>query len=919
MNRDSDIVYDLVTSKYKIADRNRMAKMRFLNEMKNGKSDQIKRRDSEPSMAQTEKAEGQKFDLSVPGTPVSSRYIQGLRFNAKNIDSDSENEDNDEHDGTIQKQSLKYQSVLAEGLKQFTADMEKLQSDTDTESCDPLQKYFEESDKKKTYRRDFAEVVSEFHPKKKEPAVKARVDRYFQESARRNSFRRDFSEVIESFDPRNPNKRDIFVDLNVPGTPISSRLIAAERKVDIDVEKTNGTVANELIAKTETPTANINESQTSIIAGTPPLVDNSVENNIQLLGKLIETENPLIEHETIELKIIGEEDNDIKDEPLIIVRSDTSAVGAVEPPVENVPTDVKEELISVTDHGVKETNASVPGTPVSSRNIPSMRNNQNYIETDDSDSEDGDETHESKQIKTLAQEVVHEIENLVQKSFDDDDRQEIVLEELKKLTLENNSNTVEQQKGEKLTTTDDVKANNSMLIKNEDREPVGIKIKAENSSLINLGVSELLTDTESDGIVLEELKKVKVNIVTDEMNQQNNDVKLLSSDDAEVGNNELISLVDPNLSAIELNRQAIDTNPVETSADTVNDYLQTSTKERYFHRTFTEVEDFNEKVLLETREKINKYFEESKEKKSLTRSFTEAVNYIEPKIDIEQLLKPGTPVSSEAVMSIKKKEELKANVVEIKIDPEVARANEIFRKAQEALHQEHEPKDFKVENYFKESEERKTLKRNFSEVVEEINKPKLEQQKKNPEIEKYFEQSAAEGTFRRQFSQVAQTIPPQVKDILTDEKHVKEAMTEAPFHFQRSQSRNNSVSSNCSDDDDALPRKPRKHGKKFGIDKYFAASLYRTAYQKSNSRRQSKDDNDDTNDVNELKIVESDVVFGEALPLRAASETFERKDHNDVNENQTAEFWREFLKPYTLNLQTDIVTRDDLINNRTLE
>jgi hypothetical protein len=62
--RDSAIVYELVTSKYKIAQRNRLAKLRFLNEMKG-----IKRRDSEPSLVDDEpKVSVKKFDLSVPGT-----------------------------------------------------------------------------------------------------------------------------------------------------------------------------------------------------------------------------------------------------------------------------------------------------------------------------------------------------------------------------------------------------------------------------------------------------------------------------------------------------------------------------------------------------------------------------------------------------------------------------------------------------------------------------------------------------------------------------------------------------------------------------------------------------------------------------------------------------------------------------------
>lgn len=162
--KDSAIVYELVTSKYKIAQRNRVAKLKFLNEMKSGG---VKRRGSEPASAQTEKENNGRLDLSVPGTPVSSRYVTSLRkLNNKNSfdsDSETENEDTDNGLDAIDNPS-KFQAALEDGLKKFTADMEKLQDD---KSHDPLRKYFEDSDRKRTFRRDFSEVVSEFPIKKK--------------------------------------------------------------------------------------------------------------------------------------------------------------------------------------------------------------------------------------------------------------------------------------------------------------------------------------------------------------------------------------------------------------------------------------------------------------------------------------------------------------------------------------------------------------------------------------------------------------------------------------------------------------------------------------------------------------------------------------------------------------------------------
>lgn len=71
--------------------------------------------------------------------------------------------------------------------------------------------------------------------------------------------------------------------------------------------------------------------------------------------------------------------------------------------------------------------------------------------------------------------------------------------------------------------------------------------------------------------------------------------------------------------------------------------------------------------------------------------------------------------------------------------------------------------------------------------------------------------------------------------------------------------------------------------------------------------------------------MEDEDVFGETDLLRRHEfqhddETPVTQGPNDVNENQTVQFWRDFLKPYNLNLQTEItITKDDLLNNRTLE
>ena len=787
--KDSAVVYELVTSKYKIAQRNRVAKMQFLNNAL--KSGVMKRRDSEPSFANTEKTEVQRFDISVPGTPVSSRYVASLtKKNYKTFDSDSENEDNtDDNDGAKDKAS-QYHSVLEASLKKFTDDMENLQHDDDSLSHDPLKKYFEESDRTKTYRRNFSEVVSEFPIQKKEPETIEKVERYFQESERMNSFKRDFSDVFQTYDPRNPSGREQFTELNRIGTPISSRLIATEKlssaienesKKDI---KISSEIEIEIVENGKNSQVHLNSN--GIKNDVTPIDSEAIGNGNAL--KIIEDDEVVVEKETEKEEAMTSSDEKIVEKPTYLKRSDS--VSSV---------------------------VSVPGTPISSRDLCVLRN-QNYIDTDDSGSEDEEEsvTYDSIEIKTLAQEFVHEIECLVQKTFDDD-RQEIVLEELKKITIEN----VYSGEKEKLSAAEG-ESDEKLIIHEEQRD-----------------------DSNPDGLV----------------------------------------------------------NKVEA-------YFEKSEKANTYTRTFSEVENFNE-VSNEVKQKVENYFKESEEKKSLTRPFSQVFNYVKPKIDVEQLLKPGTPVSSTDLDCLKKKN--KRNSVDS--DPEVLRGQEALKKAQDAL--QIDKKEFIVDDYFKQSQERQTYQRSFSEVLDETNKS---QKNKNPEIEKYFDESDAQNTFQRPFSQAIQSVAPRVDEILKEEEEPESK--NLPLHYQRS-SRASSISSNCSDlSESENQRKPKKHGKKYGIDKYFATSLYRTAYHRSNSRRTSRDGE---NNHEELKILEDEDVFGETDLLRQHTfqhddETAVTRNTNDVNGNQTVQFWRDFLKPYNLNLQSEItITKDDLLNNRTLE
>jgi hypothetical protein len=143
-----------------------------------------------------------------------------------------------------------------------------------------------------------------------------------------------------------------------------------------------------------------------------------------------------------------------------------------------------------------------------------------------------------------------------------------------------------------------------------------------------------------------------------------------------------------------------------------------------------------------------------------------------------------------------------------------------------------------------------------------------------------------------------------MKDILIEEAKKKRT------------SRTSSISSATSDADGEHPRSNKK-AKKYTVDKYFAASLYRTAYHRMLSERRGSEPN------KRLAILEDEYVFGETDLLRGSvfqndDETPIRSGEGEQNfDQQNVQFWRDFLKPYNLNLPTDIVMRDELIDKYT--
>lgn len=759
MSQDGELVYELVTTKYKIAEKNRIAKYRFLNkaERKN-ESAVINRRGSEPlSNTTMESNVNEKIDYSVPGTPVSSRNIEQLRKHYKNIESDSEDEGNLNDQIVISSKAVN-SVLLEETLKKFTADMEELQRQATAVnvSCDEQKKldtYFVESDKKNTYRREFSDVAGtiDFGPK---PSNKAKVDQYFQDSIRMNSFKREFP--METFDPQS-NK---FYNLSIPGTPISSRFI--------DTPKHNNLIDTESEASNDESNDNSDDSDEERADG-----EESDDNlSIVTLKNSHEDINEIEQH----CNGVTESQQTVIDEQI-----EASVEEIIKEPTTVTPVIESKQLVCeiiVKDEKGLKIDITVPGTPVSSRRVSTISTGTCSLDDDDYSSQDD----YNIQVKQLANECVNVIEDLLQKVLDGEQKSAPEVLNIIKAGNEN---------------SEEVKATTDVINKN------------------------IISSTSSEQHTVATL------------------------------NNEATSLE-------LLNRESSE------NYQNIQNYLEKSSLENSYQRTFSEVEKFNE-PLPGAKRKINEYFEQSEQKMTFQRPFSEVFSYlvnVEPNIKATDLTIPGTPISSQQIMSLKEEPQS-----EVPITPQC-----------------NEP--FSANDYFTESLNRNTFQRSFSETVDKMGMPIVN--KNSEEINNYFTFSDQQKSYQRTFSEAIQEMPSRIEDILLDpvqESQLKGKVTNGDVKKERTLSVCSNQSNKSIDDN----RPSKLYGKKYGIDKYFATSLYRTAYHRSTtSRRQSTDDdNDDITDElgadNTLNIFEDERAF-------------DGQDHfNEAKVRQT-QFWKDFMK-----------------------
>ncbi|XP_029723514.2 uncharacterized protein LOC115264193 [Aedes albopictus] len=240
--------------RYPVAERNRRAKMRFLEGMKTYYEG--KRKTSVESL-QSESAKSvasavvPKVDLTVPGTPVSSRYLRLRR----------ESESQEVEVAQVEPVPLPSEFVVSSlVIDKFLKDMKGLGGEVDGHERhaevvnlnsdgseeeekeeskvdgDVAEQYFKESEQKHTYHRTFSEAVQTLHSSEvKSPVVK----RYFEESSAKHTYARDFNEAVNELNPAvledDPLRNDSAkitkgYKSSVPGTPISSKHLDRYKK-----------------------------------------------------------------------------------------------------------------------------------------------------------------------------------------------------------------------------------------------------------------------------------------------------------------------------------------------------------------------------------------------------------------------------------------------------------------------------------------------------------------------------------------------------------------------------------------------------------------------------------------------------------------------------------------------------------------
>ncbi|XP_058811627.1 uncharacterized protein LOC131676552 [Topomyia yanbarensis] len=233
---------NLQRERYPGAERNRRAKLKFFSELKSFYKE--KQKAFIESISSEEKKEEPKVDLSVPGTPVCSRYLRSLSRRQ------SESEEAQQEPVQLPNEILISSMVIDKCLKDMKAlnadeeeqhaevvhieedktDNEDIENETDsgTKPENLTQQYFNESEEKHAYQRTFSEVVQTLHRGEvRSPVVK----RYFNESTANNSYSRNFNEAFSELDPEKLRPDPLLIDseiitkgykTSVPGTPICS-------------------------------------------------------------------------------------------------------------------------------------------------------------------------------------------------------------------------------------------------------------------------------------------------------------------------------------------------------------------------------------------------------------------------------------------------------------------------------------------------------------------------------------------------------------------------------------------------------------------------------------------------------------------------------------------------------------------------
>lgn len=637
-------------------------------------------------------------DLSIPGTPVSSRHLMQNKKNSNYIDtSESEDDSAKTNSGSDVTTVTTASAAPSAPAKQIESEV-KVNGDipTSAEAIDPVKQfindmntlrkkdvdeYFEDSAARNTYKRTFSEAVNVVgQVKHKNP----KVEEYFNVSEEKKTYRRPFGEVYQEWKP--PAKSD---DITVPGTPVDSKnflskwkiLKKSSKKYKLKGNEKKGSAPETVVDdipetyndKSEPSTAEANK-EPNWDFGQPPEKPPRAK---QASSADVKSE----EGEDREAIVVEEKIEDVYDYTkyqlgdILIPGTPISTAHLANCKVSSQPKIEEEDVVAevVKEEASKEVTI-IPIDASKESNAVIQDENEEEVKTNTSEVEEAAQLDKSEEVVPEAKmNETSAVDAVSLNQYSEDVATDIITEikangnllNINEETLPSPAAEMEKEaaraamKEEVPTTEGDKKIfHSSMLIDVSEVIELHVEIKESQQEV----KPETPEAVEKEFEIITVIKAKPETVIEETASE----IKI-ENESNEVKSNGVLPVTTTSATTTTTTTTSSTTSTTTTSTITsqsVQEFLQESLEKKTYKREFSEVVQFlgEPKFQSSKNPEINKYFESSNVTKSYSRTFSEAVQEVERKnsLTIEDLLKPGTPVNSKNLGSSSPKWKKKA-------------------------------------------------------------------------------------------------------------------------------------------------------------------------------------------------------------------------------------------------------------------